>query len=312
MVETVAVIGATGAQGGSVVKALSALPDKYKVRGITRDASSPRVQKLKAQYPNVDWVSANLNSQSSLEAAFANADIVFGNTSFLDPEIIAKVDAGDKEAEVRQGKHMVDAAVAQGVKHIVYSSLLSPKEVSGGRITAATESEGKHEIEMYIRSLSDKIKGYFVYPAFYFQNLLYVAKWEETADGERQVVFTYPLPENSRQPYVDIEEDMGNTVELVLSDRARFEGQGIAASQGFYSGGEIAEAYTRATGVKAVYRYGKIPEFDREDINAMMQFYVEYEDALKVGDDIARNGAPRAFVDADGFWKRYASFRPEN
>ena len=65
--KTIAVLGATGVQGGSVVRAL--LKDKsWKIRGITRDASKEGAKALEKQ--GVEVVSANINDEQSLRQAF--------------------------------------------------------------------------------------------------------------------------------------------------------------------------------------------------------------------------------------------------
>ncbi|KAJ2491075.1 hypothetical protein IWW37_002632 [Coemansia sp. RSA 2050] len=312
MPEIVAVIGATGFQGSSVVKALSALPDKYTVRGVTRSTTSARVSELQALYPNVQWVAANLNSPASLREAFRGVDIVFGNTNYLQPDIINKIDAGDLDAEFRQGQNMVDAAIAEGVKHFVYSSLESPTKVGGPEYRGAHEPEGKHKIEQYIRSNKDKIAGYFVYAAFYFQNLLLSAQWDSAiGSGKDAIVFTYPLPADAPLPYVDIEEDLGATVLVALSNRSEYSGKVLAAVEGYYTGEELVRAFTRITGVPARYQYGAVPEIDRPDINAMLNFFVKFGTFSHHDWTIAKNSAPRPFTTLDQFWTKYSTFRPE-
>ncbi|KAJ1672299.1 hypothetical protein GGF38_000110 [Coemansia sp. RSA 25] len=312
MPELVAVIGATGFQGGSVIKALSALPDQYTVRGITRSTTSARVAELRALYPNVEWVAADLKNQASLREAFRGASIVFGNTNYIQPEIFAQIDAGDLDAEFRLGQNMVDAAIAQGVKHFVYSSLESPETVGGPEYRGAHEPEGKHRIEQYIRRNKDKIAGYFVYAGFYFQNFLLSAQWDESVgSGKDAIVFTYPLPADAPLPYVDIEEDLGATVALLLSDRAEYAGQILAAVEGNYTAEQITQAFSRVTGVPARYQRGVIPDIDRSDINTMLRFFIEFGALTQHDLTVAKTKASRPFTTLDQFWAKYASFRPE-
>lgn len=67
MTKLVVVIGATGVQGGSVVAALKNNPE-YKIRAITRNASSDSAKKLAAE--GIEVVAADCNDVSSLKAAF--------------------------------------------------------------------------------------------------------------------------------------------------------------------------------------------------------------------------------------------------
>ncbi|KAJ1938982.1 hypothetical protein FBU59_004273 [Linderina macrospora] len=310
MTETVAIIGATGAQGGSVLASLYASPDKYRIRAITRNVDSDRVKELRTQYPNVEWAAADNNDVESLRSAFKNTDIVFATTNYLQPEIFAKIDAGDLDAEFKQGKNIVDAAVAEGVKHFVYSSLESPSKGSNGKYTKAYEPEGKQKIEQYVRDHSDKIKGYFVYAAFYFQNFLHAGIWSTNSSGEKTVVFGYPLPADARQPYIDIEVDFGNTVSLILSDRAAHEGKAIKVVEGDYTGPEIAEAFTRATGIPSEYLYYKVPELDRPEINEMLDFFVEFGPFNTPEFVDAQSISAGPFKTVDDFWQRHSAYRP--
>ena len=70
-----AVVGSTGVQGGSVIKAIKESSKAYRVRGITRDPSKPAGQKLAAEGCQV--VAADMKNQSDLVNAFQGADIVF-------------------------------------------------------------------------------------------------------------------------------------------------------------------------------------------------------------------------------------------
>ncbi|KAJ1948116.1 hypothetical protein FBU59_001743 [Linderina macrospora] len=314
MPETVTIIGATGIQGGSVLASLYDSPDKYRLRGVTRNIDSDRVKELRAQFPSVEWVSADNSDPESLCQAFKDTDIVFANTNYISPEILAQIDAGDLDAEFKQGKNIVDAAIAVGVKHIVYSSLESPSKGSNGKHANVYELEGKNKIEQYVRSQSDKIKGYFVYAGFYYQNLVVSATWTTTINSDGVEVptvrFSFPLPEDAKVPHVDIERDLGNAVRLIVDNREEYEGKIVAAVGEVCTPGEITEAYTRITGVPAVYVNDKFPDFDRPEIYAMMDYFVEfggYNVPNVVG---GRDVSPRPFVTVDQFWKNHSDFRP--
>jgi uncharacterized protein YbjT (DUF2867 family) len=69
---------------------------------------------LKSKYPEVEVVKASLDDPASLTAPLKGAYGVFGVTDFWEH-------GGD--TETRQGKALVDAAKAAGVKHFVWSTL---------------------------------------------------------------------------------------------------------------------------------------------------------------------------------------------
>ena len=97
----IAVIGATGAQGGSVINAiLNDASNNFTARAITRDSTKPNAQKLKER--GCEVVEADLSNKDSLQKAFEGAHGVFGVTDFwatMNPDI-----------EISQGKNIADAA----------------------------------------------------------------------------------------------------------------------------------------------------------------------------------------------------------
>lgn len=97
----IAVIGATGAQGGSVINAiLNDSSKNFAVRAITRDSTKPNAQKLKER--GCEVVEADLSNKDSLQKAFEGAYGVFGVTDFW-----ATMNA---DIEISQGKNIADAA----------------------------------------------------------------------------------------------------------------------------------------------------------------------------------------------------------
>lgn len=76
--------------------------------------SAAKAKQLKEKYPEIDVVKASLDDPASLASALKGAYGVFGVTNFWEH--------GD-EGETRQGKALIDAAKASGVKHFVWSTL---------------------------------------------------------------------------------------------------------------------------------------------------------------------------------------------
>ncbi|OAA65342.1 NAD(P)-binding domain protein [Niveomyces insectorum RCEF 264] len=112
--KTLLVTGATGKQGGALIDALLAAPDAggFNIVAVTRDATSPRAQKLAAHF-NVSVVAGDVADADALFASIpAAARPVWGLYSVQ----------VNSDAEEAQGRALVDAAAAHGVRHIVYSS----------------------------------------------------------------------------------------------------------------------------------------------------------------------------------------------
>lgn len=103
MSKLLVIIGATGKQGGSVIKSILADPTaskQFKLRGVTRDVSKDAAKALTEQ--GVEMVAADLDDKASLVKAFEGAYGVFAVTDFWATM--------DKDIEVKQGKNMADAA----------------------------------------------------------------------------------------------------------------------------------------------------------------------------------------------------------
>ncbi len=109
---TVVVMGATGQQGGAVCR--HALAAGWRVRAITRTAESPAAQRLRSKGAQV--VAADMNDPSSLDLALQGADAVFSVQDFWAPGV-------GYDGEVRQGRHLADAAKRAGVSHFVQSTM---------------------------------------------------------------------------------------------------------------------------------------------------------------------------------------------
>lgn len=123
----ITVFGATGAQGGSVVRVLLE-QRKFKVRGVTRSVEGKKAKDLASK--GVEMVQASLDDPESCKKALSGSYGVFLVTNFWD--------SMDGERETTQGKAVVDLCVQEGVKHLVYSGLESATKMYGipvGKIT---------------------------------------------------------------------------------------------------------------------------------------------------------------------------------
>lgn len=97
------VFGATGGQGGSVVKSILSDPkmrESWKVRGITRDVTKPSAKALETQ--GAETIAADMNDASTLKKALDGAYAVFAVTNYWEKMSM--------EVEVRQGKAIADIA----------------------------------------------------------------------------------------------------------------------------------------------------------------------------------------------------------
>lgn len=132
----VAVLGATGRQGGAVTRHL--LSDGWRVRGLTRRPDSKRARALAESGANV--VRAEMADVATLRTAFRDA---YGVFSVQNP-----MTGGGVETEIQHGRNVADAAMAMGVQHLVYGS--AGNGVPG---TGVPEWESKLAVQAHMEGL---------------------------------------------------------------------------------------------------------------------------------------------------------------
>jgi uncharacterized protein YbjT (DUF2867 family) len=159
----IAVVGATGHQGGAVVRALQA-SGQFKVRALTRNPE---------KHPKLgdEVVLADFNRPETLKAAFAGAHGVFLVTNAWE--------AGADES--KQAIAAVNAAKQAGVQHLIWSTLPNVETISSGKIDVP-HFTAKAQVE---RAVSDAGFAYrtFVIAPFYYQNLQGAMAPQKQADG---------------------------------------------------------------------------------------------------------------------------------
>jgi uncharacterized protein YbjT (DUF2867 family) len=186
----IAVIGATGQQGGGVVRALEA-SGQFKVRALSRN---PGKHRQLAE----EVVQADLDRPETLNAAFAGADGVFLVTSFGH--------AGTDE--FKQATAAVRAAKEAGVKHFIWSTLPDVEAISGGKFKVP-HFTGKARIDRIVKE-AGFVHHTFVIAPFYYQNLVGVLAPQKQADGS--VGWALPLDPELRCIHMGDIRELGNLV----------------------------------------------------------------------------------------------------
>lgn len=172
--QTILVIGATGAQGGSVAKHLLST-GKFRIKALTRNPNSNKATWLKEAGAEV--VQGNLNDLKSLETVMQGCDGVFGMTNFWE----------HFNSEYQHGKNIVDTAVKSGVRVLVLSTLPSYEKLTGGKFNVP-HFETKHALQEYASTV--KPDTIFFHPAFYYENFLTYFVPQKNENGA--YVFSFP------------------------------------------------------------------------------------------------------------------------
>lgn len=259
--KTLAILGATGKQGSSVLSAVLASPTLTSlfpsIRALTRDPSSPSALAL-LSHPNPHSATITLHAfdptlPSTLPPALLGVHTLFALTVPPPPGPPSEMEA----AEYATGVTIVDAAIAAGVDTIIWSTLPSYRSLSEGKFSRVAVFEAKARVEGYIRlqQASGRINGVFISPGYFFENFLNAGHFfSPKPSPEGEWVLELPLKRETRIPLVDGGRDVGRFVAGVLGGDRRSVGRTVAASGGTYSVGEIVEVLARGTGKRVVFR----------------------------------------------------------
>ena len=158
----IAVIGATGQQGGAVVRALQA-QGQFKVRALTRHPAKHRGLADEV-------VEADLDRPETLKAAFAGAHGVFLVTNFW-----------EQADEVKQATAAVRAAKEAGVQHFIWSTLPDVEAISRGKLHVP-HFTGKAKVDRIVKDAGFAHHTFVIAP-FFYQNLVGTAAPQKQADG---------------------------------------------------------------------------------------------------------------------------------
>lgn len=225
----VTIFGATGTQGGSVVKRILSTPSlaqKFSLRGITRNTSSNNAKSLASQ--GVEVVSADLNNPSSLDKAVQGSYAVFAVTNYWE--------TGSAETEIRQGKAIADACAAAGVKHVVWSKLYNIKAMTNGVLNDVAHFDSKADIADYFDSIkkdANMIVTHFL-PGFYMSNFTgansMLQRNPQVNNGKPTIMLPWDS-DRTQVPLFDAGTDTGIYVAAILgsSDPAALDGKNIHA-----------------------------------------------------------------------------------
>lgn len=270
MSKLLAVFGATGQQGGSVIDTVLSDPElrkQYTLRGITRDTSKPAA--LALQQKGVEVVQGDANDHESLQNALKDAHTVFINTvsNFVSPA-----------AEVTQGRAIADAAVSAGAQYLISSSEPPASQISGKPVEIF---DVKAEIETYIRSLP--VKSAFFDPGFFMQNFSGNITPRPSPTEPGTYIIANIMKPDTQVPLIDIAADSGKYVAAILADPEGFEGKTMWAGTKLYTLDEVAEVISAKTGKTVKFQQlpedvwkGFLPEVIREHYAAMMTWYRDY------------------------------------
>jgi uncharacterized protein YbjT (DUF2867 family) len=277
--KVIAVLGATGAQGGGLVRAIMAdKSGEFTARALTRNVNSDKAKALKELGAEV--VAADVDNYESLKSAFAGAYGVFAVTFFWEHF------SADKEQE--QANMIAKAAKETGIKHVIWSTLEDTRKwipLEDNRMPTlqgkykVPHFDSKGEAEKYFAE--QKLPVTYLLTSGYWENMIYFG-WGPTRGEDGKLAVNLPLGER-KLPGIGV-EDIGKSAYQIFKRGNEFIGKKIGIAGGHLTGKQMAESLTKALGEEVgynavpfdVYRGLGFPGAD--DIGNMFQFKHDFEE----------------------------------
>jgi len=276
-IRSVLVTGATGQQGGAVVRALIARG--HRVKALSRNPDSDGAKRLAAA--GVEVVAGDLDDGASVVKAASGVDTMFlmGNS----------YEAG-VEAETRQGILAADAAKAAGIGHLIYSSVGDADKKTG-----VPHFDSKYLVEKHVAGLG--IPYTISAPVAFMENT--VAPW--AIGGLRQGVYAAALPPARLLQQITL-DDIGAFVAVLAERREQVFGKRFDIAGDELSGEQQAKILSEALGRPIRYQELPIAAIRQQSEDTALMF--EWFDRTGYDADIA--ALRRDFPEVG--WHRYADW----
>ncbi len=303
----IAVLGATGAQGGGLVRALLADPQaRFAARALTRQPTGSRARRLAAA--GADVVAADLDDVDSLVAAFTGVHGVFAVTNFWEHF--------SPETELQQAENIAVAAREAGVAHLVWSTLEDTRlrvPLDDPRMPTLMERykvphfDAKGEANGWFRRYG--VPTTFLNTSFFWDNLIHFGmgpkRWE---DGS--LFFVLPM---GRRPLPGIAAaDIGPCAFGVFAQGASMIGRNIGIAGEHLTGQQMADALSRTLGEPVRHvdmpppQYAALGFPGSVDLANMFQFKHDFNDIFCASRAVdATRALHPGLLDFDGWLQRH-------
>ncbi|MDP2365945.1 MAG: NmrA/HSCARG family protein [Ignavibacteria bacterium] len=276
----IAVLGATGAQGGGLVRAI--LEDKtggFAVRALTRDVNSEKAKALAKMGAEV--MAVDIDNPESLKIAFKDTYGVYAVTFFWEHF--------SPEKENAEAKSIAQAAKEAGIKHIIWSTLEDTRKwipLSDNRMPTLGNGkykvphfDGKGESNKYFTEQNLPVT--FLLTSFYWDNFIYFGMGPKKGpDGKLAIT----LPMGDKKLPGIAADDIGKSAYSIFKEGNDFIGKTIGISGGHLTGKMMADSFTKALGQEVVYNavpfdmYRSFGFPGADDLGNMFQFKHDFED----------------------------------
>ncbi len=276
--KVIAVVGATGAQGGGLVKAILDDPQGgFSARALTRDPKTDKAKKLADA--GVEVVAADVDDEKSLTEAFRGAYGAFCETFFWDHFSVDK--------EMAQAAAMARAAKAANVRHAIWSTLEDTRKLVPLDDARMPTLHGKYKVPHFDgKGASNQlfadagVPTTYLLTSFYWDNLIHFGMGPRKGE-DGKVSFVLPMADK-KLPGIAA-ADIGACAYGIFKAGDALIGKTVGIAGEHLTGNEMAAALSKAVGQDVAYAYVP-PEVYRtfgfpgaDDLANMFQYKRDFE-----------------------------------
>jgi len=257
--KVILVTGATGHQGGAVVRHLR--EKGFTVRALTRDPDQPKARAITGQ--GVEVVRGDMDDRAVLTRALDEANGVFSVQNPYEAGI---------EGEIRQGLSVVDAAKRSRISHFIYSSVASADQRTG-----IPHFDSKFRIEEHIRGTGMSFT--IVRPVFFMENWLGMREMIENGS------LNLPLDPATRLQMIAV-DDIGGVVAAAFERPGKWQGRTFELAGDEMSMTELTQSFTLVTGREVRYVQTPWDEFEQragKESTTMFRWFQERGYRVDIG-----------------------------
>lgn len=275
----IAVAGATGAQGGGLIRAILAHPESgFSVRALTRDPNSDKAQALAAQ--GVEVVKADLDDEASLAAAFAGAYGAYCLTNFWEHF--------SPDKEISQAGNLARATKTAGVSHVIWSTLEDVRDFVPLDDERMPTLLGKYKVPHFDAKgeanhlfIDAGVPTTLLNTSFYWENLIYFGMGPQVGE-DGTLAITFPLGDKKLAGIAV--EDIGKCAYGIFAAGDEFINKTVSIAGGHLSGQEMADSLSKALGREVRYNavspntYRSFGFPAAEELGNMFQFNADFSE----------------------------------
>jgi uncharacterized protein YbjT (DUF2867 family) len=274
--KVIAVVGATGAQGGGLVRAILADPNGgFACRAITRDPGKDQARALAAK--GADVVKADLDDVGSLKKAFAGAYGAYCVTNFWEHF--------SAEKEKTQAKNMAEAARTAGLTHVIWSTLEDTRKLMAPGDTRMPMLQEKYRVPHF--DAKDEANAYFaglpvtcLVTSFYWDNLYAFGLGPKKGDDG---VYSWAFPMGNKRLAGIAVEDIGKAAYGIFKAGRQYIGRTVGIVGENLTLDQISEKLSKGLGIVVKY-HAVEPDAYRgfgfpgaDELGNMFQVYRDFE-----------------------------------